>query len=228
MCKRLFLAIGAMVLALQFSPAVSAGIIYDNGGPAVILPGGSQMSDTYQGQDFIVSSATNLTSVTFWSLEGVPADFTGSIFYQIVNDAAGSPGLTVLDSGTRTGAGLTRTAAGTALGFTQFQNDFAVSALGVTPGTYWLLLHNGPLGTTAFSDFYWSWADLNGTNTPTNRGQEKGLAPVTGWTTTDAEAAFNVSGTLVSSGVPEPGTIGLSVAGLGLLALWRKRVMNRN
>src|SRR5258708_7079973 len=188
MTKKQFLCgFAILCLSLQSGSVLSAATLWDNGGPAVTTPGGSQMSDTYQGQDFVLSALSNLTDVRFWSLEASGADYTGSIFYQIVNNSGGVPGLTVYDSGLLSP---TRVAAGTVLGFNQFQNDFAINAPNLAAGTYWLLLHNGPLSSTAFSDFYWSWTDLNATNTPTNRGREMGLNPSTGWTTNDTQMAF--------------------------------------
>jgi PEP-CTERM motif len=206
------------VLCLLQTPAAMAVTLWNNGAPSVANPGGSNLSDTQQAQDFTLTSASSLTGVTFWSLEASVADYVGSIFYQITNNAGGAPGATVFDFGTVTP---TRTAAGTALGLNQFQNDFTLAVGNLAAGTYWLTLHNGALASTATTDFYWSWADLNGTNTATTRGREFLLNPLdTQWRSNDQEHAFAISGVSV---VPEPATWLLGAMGLAALALRRSR-----
>jgi hypothetical protein len=208
--------LAALALAMHATGAMAQA--WNNGGPAVVVAnqGGSVMSDTLQAQDFSFATASNISAVTFWSLEALPADYLGSITYSILSNVAGSPGATVISTGSVTP---TRTAAGTVLGFTQFKNDFALSVLNVPAGTYWLSLHNGSVAATAFNDFYWSWADPNATNTPTNRGREFSLAPLgVAWTTNDQEHAFNI----VASVVPEPATWALALAGLALVATRRR------
>jgi hypothetical protein len=215
MARGILAAAAAVVLAAQFAGSAHAGVLWDNGGPAVTNLGGSGMSDTIQAEDFQISGPSGLTGVTFWNLQSIPADYSGSIAWEISSDASGTPGA-VVDSGTATP---TRTAAGSMLGLSQFQNDFAVSTF-LSVGTYWLTLHNGPVSSTSFTDFYWTWTDLNATNTGTNRGQELGLdPPATGFTTNDQEHAF-----LISS-VPEPGTLALAFCGIAGFAFrrWYKR-----
>lgn len=224
MSNKQYLTIAALALALQTGGALAA-TLWNNGLPATVGPGGSNMSDTFQADDFTITVASDLTAVRFWDLESSASDYTGSIFYRIVNNAAGSPGSTAFGSGTVTP---TRTAAGTALGLNVVQNDFAISILNLLPGTYWLELHNGPLGTTAFTDYYWSFADLNATNTPTNRGSELGLDPLaTTWTTNDSEHAFVILGDprIGPPGIPEPATMALAGVAMLLLAMRRKRTV---
>ena len=204
-----------LLLASPFVGLVHAAAVFDNGGPAVINPGGSAMSDLLQAEDFQVAALTNLTAIRFWSLQSVAADYLGSIFWQIRTDSGGSPS-TILGSGTATP---TRIAAGAIFGFSQFQNDFSIFVPDVSPGKYWLTLHNGALSSTAFKDFYWSWADLNATNTPTSRGREQSLNPlIPGFTPNDQEHAFTVL-----NDVPEPGAVVLVAAGLAFLTVRSKR-----
>ncbi len=219
-------AINSLLLfsLVQFS-ANAAVIVWDNGGPSGTLAGGTQLTEFQSAQDFILGSTTDLTSVTFWSLEATSPDYNGSIFWEIRNNNAGAPTGSVLGSGT---VAPTRTAAGTLALLTQFQNDFTVSINGVTAGTYWLTLHNGPLiNTGPLIDFYWTWADLNVTNTPTFRGQDSDLVGGGGYLTNAQEHAFNISGNVVvPSGVPEPATMAVAGAGLAALAFFRARKSN--
>ncbi|MCU1237098.1 MAG: sorting protein [Candidatus Solibacter sp.] len=216
MTKGILAATAAVVLS-QFAGSAQAGVLWDNGGPAVSNVGGSGMSDTIQAEDFQLFGSNILSSITFWNLQSAPADYLGSINWQILKDAGGSPGALV-DFGTATP---TRTAAGTMLGLDVFQNSFNLSTL-LLGGNYWLTLHNGPVSSTGFTDFYWTWTDLNGTNTGTNRGQELGLdPPASGYTTNDQEHAFVVSG----DNVPEPGTIAFAFLGIASFTVrrWYKR-----
>lgn len=218
MIKKHLLQLCVALCALQTS-AVMALTVWDNGGPTVVLAdqGGSNMSEFQQAEDFTLSTASNLTSMTFWSLEASALDYSGSIFYEITSNVAGAPGATVFGSGTAT---TTRTAAGTSAGLTQYKNDFSLSVNNLAAGTYWITLHNGALSSPGFTDFYWSFADLTPTNTPTLRGKELALPPMvaTPWSTNDREHAFLLGGELVPE-VPEPETWLLFGTGLTALAL---------
>jgi hypothetical protein len=147
-------------------------------------------------------------------------DYSRSIFWEIRDDTSSSPGATVLGSGT---ANPTRTAAGAALGLSVFQNDFAIAVNNLAADVYWLVLHNGPLSNTAFTDYYWAWTDVGGANLGTASGVERSLDPLDpGWTTNGQEHAFLISADDVAP-VPEPGALSLVLAGLAALRLARRR-----
>ena len=219
--KSLAMRIG-LAVAICFSGAAQAALVWDNGAPSATNLGGSNMSDTKQAQDFILTGSTNLTGVRFWNLELVSTDYIGSIFYQIFTNAAGIPSNTVVASGTATPTRVAAGAANSVLGYSPFQNDFAITA-SLAAGTYWLSLHNGALSSVAFTDFYWTWTDIGvANNTGTILGQEMGLDPVTGWTTNDQEMAFNIFGD-AGAAVPEPATFAVAAAGLLVVGLLRKK-----
>lgn len=225
MSKKFWSMVGAVVLALHAGSALAAVTLWDNGGPGASALGGSGMSDTNQAQDFTLGFTSDLTAARFWNLQASANDYAGSIFYQIVNDAAGTPGSTVYGSGTATP---TRAAAGTVLGLSQFQNDFSIAVSGLLAGTYWIELHNGPITNSAFSDFYWSWADIGGANGGSTRGQEDDLNEVAvQWTTNDSEHAFAIFGDRVIEPpppeIPEPATLALTGVALSFLAMRRRR-----
>lgn len=198
-----------------------AAIIWDNGGPALTNQGASNMSDTLQTEDFQLSVTSNLTAITFWDLQAGAGDYNGSIFWRIVGNSGGQPNdSSVIGSGTATP---TQAAQSTMLGFSVFQNDFAISVLGVGPGTYWLELHNGPLASNSFTDFYWAFADPNAANSTTNPGQEQYLVGSNPWSTNDNEHAFNISGNAAVTPTPEPGTLCLAAAAVAGIVLRRRR-----
>jgi len=208
------------VSALLCTGVAHAGLIWDNGGPALNNQGASNMSDTLQAEDFQLFVTSDLTSITFWDLQASSGDYNGSIFWQVVGDSGGAPNdANVIGSGSATP---TQTAQGSILGFLLFQNDFAISLLGVAPGTYWLELHNGPVSNNSFTDFYWSFADPNTTNGTTNPGQEMYLVGSNPWATNDNEHAFNISGNASTANLPEPGTAWLAAGAITGLILRRR------
>jgi hypothetical protein len=222
MIKKNLLQLCVALCAFQASAAMAL-TVWDNGGPSVLAAdqGGHNLSEYKQAEDFTLSFASNLTSMTFWSLEASAADYSGSIFYEIFNNVGGAPGATVFGSGTANT--VTRTAAGTAAGLNVVKNDFSLTVNNLAAGTYWISLHNGPVLSAGFTEFYWSYADANPTNTPTQFGKQLELPAMVAapWTTNDREHAFLINGELVPE-VPEPETWMLLSAGLAALA-WRGR-----
>ena len=209
----------AFLTALAMCSPAYAGVVWDNGVPASVTTGGSEMSDTLQAEDFRLTGTTNLTGIEFWNLQASSADYTGSIFWEILGNGGTLPNSTVYGSGTATP---TQTAAGTVLGYNQYDDKFTISVSGLAAGTYWLALHNGALTSTAYTDFYWTWAELGGgSNGGTSAGAEQQLSPLAGFSTNDDEHAFNLTGTV--SPAPEPGTIGMMLGALGGLTLLRRR-----
>lgn len=218
-----WLTAGALALTLHSGAALAAVTLWNNGGPGAVDVGGSNLTSFVQAQDFNIGFTSNLTGIRFWSLEATPNDFSGQIGYRILSDAGGTPGATVLDSGL---VSPTRIAAGSVLGLNQFQNDFAINVAGLTAGTYWVELHNGPLGNNSdLTQYYWSWADIGGANAATTRGQEDDLLVAgVSWLTNDAEHAFAVFGDRVPdpNPTPVPGTLALAFLALGLIARSRR------
>jgi hypothetical protein len=109
---------------------------------------------------------------------------------------------------------LTGTATGnTTFGLNEFSYQFVVSFT-LSPGTYWLVLHNGPTNTIPSTNFYWAWESGVSGNS-----QSQDLSVPSPWVANDAALAFQLTSDLTA--VPEPAS--MCMVGSGLLAAWLAR-----
>lgn len=158
----------------------------------------------------IAGAAQQVTQITFWALASSPSDFAGTVDWAFYSDLGGFPGVS-LASGN---ASATGTLTGNAtLGLNEYSYTVGVSAI-LSPGTYWLVLHNGPSNVLPDTSFYWAWS--NG-----NAGNSASLDILGGppWAGNSAELAFELTAAAV--GVPEP--VSMSLVGGGILAAWLLR-----
>jgi len=81
------------------------------------------------------------------------------------------------------------------------------------------VLHNGPLASNNFTDFYWAWTGTGGGNP----GMEQSLnPPAPGFTTNGQEHAFTLFGTPTTT-LPEPASWVLVSAGAAFLGFLRRK-----
>jgi hypothetical protein len=187
-------------LALMLSGVAQAGII-GNGPPN--QSGGSDLNSFLEGDDFVVASpGAHITQIQFWALESDPSDFAGSVDWAFYSDLSGFPGASVVSGN----APATGTSTGnTTLGLNEFSYTFGIN-VGLAPGAYWLVLHNGPSNVLPATTFYWAWA--NG-----DAGNSANLDLLAGppWVGNSAELAFQLT-----DATPEP--VSMSLVGSGCLA----------
>ncbi len=150
---------------------------------------------------FTPSSSFTLTSV---DVGGVTFMGGGTTNFQVVNDASGRPGSTVIASGTITFTG------------TASIKSFVASGA-VNAGTnYWLT------GSPVSSDSSVLWLH----STPVVNGMVASRSSTVGvWSiSSGTQSAFRINGTLLSGSAPEPGTLALLALGMvgGVVARRRK------
>jgi hypothetical protein len=140
--------IGATVLAcgLSLPPFVRATTIYNNGAPD--QSDGSNITGFVAADDFILDSAVTLTGGTFWSspnFDPFTSQFSCTIGWAIHADRGGTP-CTILFSGSDSSPVLTDTGV-QIFGTEEWRIVFSLGSLNLGPGTFWLVLHEGALGT---------------------------------------------------------------------------------
>ena len=215
MKRKSILAVFASALLMSY--VAQAGII-GNGPPN--QSGGSDLNAFLEADDFTIVNPTGseVTQIKFWALQTSPSDFAGTVYWGFYSNLGGFPDTSVasgISSATATSTG------NTTFGLDEYSYVLDVSAI-LLPGSYWLVLHNGPATTPPQTTFYWAWSngdagnsasaelvplppDRLGLNDP-NHGQ---------WAGNSAELAFELT---ANDGVPEP--VSMSLVGGGLLAAW--------
>jgi len=192
--------------------ALADTVVFNNSAPN--QHNGNEMSDFLQADMFIFGATTELNAVRFWDLQGIPADYKGSLYWDIQQDAAGTPGAIVASGTTSAVTQLQTGLKDMTNTYSEYQDDFGISTISLGAGTYWLILHNGGFSDTNYTDFYWEWSQDNG------KGQEYDLIANTAWDSNNASHAFELLDNTTS--VPEPSSIVLLATGIGCFLAWSR------
>lgn len=206
------LAAGTLLLAGL--PAAHADVLYDNGTP--------DYYDAYpiydfarSADDFTLTSASTLSSFTFWSAETPGNGFSGTLTYGIYADNGGDLGALITSAATTS---IARSATGLSLFdyFQEYKNDVTIAPVSLSAGTYWLALQD-PNSTGMF----WETAAPNASYNA-RRSNDGSF-----YFGTDRQLAFKMNGTATtSSAVPEGSTVALLALALpviGAVAIRRRK-----
>ena len=204
-------------LLLGLAGALPAGtIVYDSGGP----DGANGITSAgMAAENFTIASPTVLNQLVFFgsaNVNDVASQFDGTIGFRILSDNAGAPGsslaagsdpfVVLIDNHTLT------------VGTEEYRFVVNLGSISLNPGTYWLALHEGAIGSPADgTPIYWDTTSSTTSALPQKTSDTTGT---TGYTQA-VQLSRSLSFQLVST--PEPGTTGLFV--LGAAAMWftRKR-----
>jgi hypothetical protein len=152
--RRLLVALAALLVTISPLPGDQ---LFDNGVPDLME--GSELTHWREAERFALTEGVIIGAVRFWDFEAVPGAFAGSFLWEIrANGPANRPGA-VLHTGTS--SNLSRVATGRRalfLNWPEFVNTFEIPAVALPPGTYWLVLHNGPLSNNVGQNLFWEGA----------------------------------------------------------------------
>src|SRR4051812_32049197 len=142
--------VATAILALSAEAGAQTSAVYDNGPPNLL--NGFEITHWKQANPLTITTSVVLARVLFWDVEA-SSSFQSQAYWEIRRDNAGSPGAVIL-SGTSTD--LTHVATGRrAFVYPEFVNNFGLPSISLTPGNYWLVLHNGPLSNNVTRDIFW-------------------------------------------------------------------------
>ncbi|MEY2486325.1 MAG: hypothetical protein QOH39_1973 [Verrucomicrobiota bacterium] len=138
-----------VLLAAFFIPSADGSnqLLYDNGSPNLV--DGFALTHWKEANSFTLNAASILQNIKFWDIE-FASDFQSTVFWEIRSNAANNTPGGVLFSGTSTN--LTHVATGrhdSPAPYPEYVITFDIGSVSLPVGTYWLVLHNGPLSYTA-------------------------------------------------------------------------------
>lgn len=135
-------------LLLSGMPAAHADV-YDNGTPDY-YDGYPLYDFARSADDFTLTTASTLSSFTFWSAEVPGNGFSGTLTYGIYADNGGDLGSLITSFATTSVA---RAPTGVSLFdyFQEYKNDVTIAPVSLPAGTYWLALQD-PSSTGMFRE----------------------------------------------------------------------------
>ena len=190
------LSVALLFLVIVCGLPASAQILFDNGPPD--FSNGFEMGLRVLADDFTLNVPSTPKSIRFWSIESTQSSYNGSISWWIYSDSFGGaipgspiPGYAGSSQATRTYLGQ----GSNSISPNEFLYEFDLGPLpALAPGTYWLVLHNGPLTQNQFTGFAWALTAPNATpvsqqSTVVNGGFGTNIS---GWFTNGKQLAFQI------------------------------------
>lgn len=206
-------------LALICGPLPASIIVYNSG-----LPDGVNSLDMTTGpvaENFTIAGPAVLNQLIFFgsaTVDDVFSQFSGTIGFRILTDNAGAPGSSVAlgsDASVVISDNHTQNS-----GTEEYQFSVNLGSIALNPGTYWLALHEGAMGTPSDgTPIYWDSTASVISATPQVTDDPNALI---GYTIFDSSFP-SLSFELISE--PEPGTTGLFALGGAMIWFNRKRFM---
>lgn len=210
--RKMIRVLGGASLALGLAQAAQAAIVFNNGAPNQNY--GVNMSANVVAEDFSIGSTTDITNLSFWSIQSAAGDYSGSLSWTIYSNAGAAPGAVLL-SGIASPVA-TPTGLSTGFGYREFVFVGISAVIQLFAGTYWLGLANNPLNPGNPSEMLW---ETTGGGIGSNALYLDGL----NWIDSGSHLAFFIEGTPAVPGtVPEPSTLPLLVIALVAAALVRR------
>lgn len=215
--RTLFLRACTFVLMLALcagaAGSLKAAVIISNGPPTTL--GGVDLNSNLGADNFTLGADASFNLLRYWTLQDGDSAYVGTTEWSVSADDAGAPG-SIIASGL---AAATVTPTGASfLGLAEYQHSFALS-LNLTPGTYWLVLHNGPSNSQPEPSFLWGWSN-DGTSGDAQAFELSAPGP---WGSVSAELAFALEGDYLVNEIPEPGSVALLGTGLLAFGVYRRR-----
>ena len=208
---------GLLITLLTTGAPAAAQTVYNNGAPNG--QAGFDIFNDYRAADDFTSTGTfSFDLIRFWGLLPTGMTSAPNIFWEILNDAGtGVPGTTSLASGSAVAHSTLRAPiAGT--GFDSWQFDLLITRQMFGAGTFWLALHDGPIGGVTDSTLLW---ETTGAGSGSQFAVE--LLPNGEWSgNMGGNLAFSLHDTTVT---PEP--VSIVLLGSGLLGLAGARLRRR-
>lgn len=151
----------SICVALACTIAASvADMVHDNGGPEdTLFPGGYEMTQWVEADDFAFADTVRVDAIKFWDLE-IAGRFAGSVYWRIyASSADGGPGDVVAGGLV---APLHERGREVAPPYEEWVNSFSIDPITLPPGTYWLGLHNGPYPNNSIQFVFWETSARSG------------------------------------------------------------------
>jgi hypothetical protein len=192
----------AAALGVALTSQSMAALLVDNGSPDLVS--GTQMSATRVAENFTLASASDISSIRFWSVQSAASDYTGSVNWAIFSSTGSAPDA-VLFGANAVVAGVA-TGTGTGFGYDAYEFNISMAA-SLAAGDYWLSLYTGPLNAVDPPEMLWA-TTASGTG-PSGLYLDGGT-----WVSSGNEHAFMLNGETTVSAIPEPENVLLMLAGL--------------